>query len=298
MEQQALTHAAVIEQFLETVFWLEKKDANGASVSAIAQTARLSVGQVREIGAALAERGLLQWDASDVWRLSTSGVRRLLSESVEDYVVTIYRQSRGQNKQRVSTSAIAQALGVAAPSVTSMIQNKLAKFELVDYERHHGVTLTPLGERIALQILRHHRIVELYLTQELGLPWDQVHDEAHRLEHAMSPMLVERLAAMLGDPQVDPHGDPIPALDGTVERGDFAPLYDAAPGQMVVVRRIRDQSAEVLRYLGTLHLLPGTLVQIVSRAPLNGPLTVRVADKEQVLGRELACVVLVSPSGQ
>jgi DtxR family Mn-dependent transcriptional regulator len=179
-----------------------------------------------------------------------------------------------------------------------MIQNKLAKFELVDYERHHGVTLTPLGERIALQILRHHRVVELYLTQELGLPWDQVHDEAHRLEHAMSPMLVERLAAMLGDPQVDPHGDPIPARDGTVERVDFAPLYDIAPGQTVVVRRIRDQSAEVLRYLGTLGLLPGTPVQVVSRAPLNGPLTVRVGDAEQVLGHELARVVLVSPPEQ
>lgn len=263
-------------------------------MAAIAQAAHVPQNQARQTLQSLAERGLIHVGADEAVTLTPYGVRRLLTESIEDYLVTIYRLSRNQDSQRVSTSAIAQALLVSAPSVTSMIQKKLAHLDLVDYERHRGVTLTPLGERIALQILRHHRVVELYLAEILDLPWDQVHDEAHRLEHAMSPTLIDRMAAALGDPLVDPHGDPIPRKDGTVLHAGLAPLYEANLGRTVIVRRIRDQSSDVLRYLGEIGLVPGTAVEVLARAPLDGPLTVRIGKTQQTLGRDLACNVLVA----
>ena len=286
-------HAAAIEQFLKTISELQKKEPDGASVAAIMRATHVSQEQAEQSVHTLLERGLARVDASGGISLTAYGLRRLLTESIEDYLVTIYRLSRSQGGERVTTSAIAQALGVSAPSVTSMTQKKLNDLGLVDYERHRGVTLTPLGERIALQILRHHRIVELYLTEVLGLRWDQVHDEAHRLEHAMSPVLIERIAALLGDPLVDPHGDPIPRQDGTISHPGLTPLDDTPTGQTVVVRRIGDQSSEVLRYLGEIGLVPGTPVEVVAHAPLNGPLTVRVGESEQVLGRDLAHVILV-----
>jgi DtxR family Mn-dependent transcriptional regulator len=290
-------HAAAVEHFLKAISRLQKQGPDGASLAAIAQATHVSQEQTRQTIQALIERGLVQMDSLEAVSLTPYGVRRLLTESIEDYLISIYRLSRSQDGQRVTTSAIAHALGVSAPSVTSMIKKKLAKLGLVDYERHRGVTLTPLGEQIALQILRHHRVVELYLTETLGLPWDQVHDEAHRLEHAVSPALIDRMAAVLGDPLVDPHGDPIPRKDGTIVSAGLTPLYDADPGQTVVVRRVRDQSSEVLRYLGEIGLVPGTSVEVLARAPLDGPLTVRIGEAQRVLGRDLARVILVAPPG-
>ncbi len=261
-------HAAAVEQFLNAIY----KSGDGLSLDEIAPQARQAI-------QTLAERGLVRVDDDAVARLSTFGVRRLLTEAVEDYVLTIYRTAREQENKRVSTSAIAQALGISAPSVTSMIKKKLTRFGLVNYESHRGVTLTPLGERIALQILRHHRVVELYLVETLGLSWDQVHDEASQLEHAISPALIERMSAALGDPQVDPHGDPIPSKDGVITRVGLSPLYDVEPGQTVVVRRVCDQSSDVLRYLGEIGLTLGARVQVLERAPFDGPLTVRVGKK-------------------
>jgi len=288
-------HAAALEQFLKAISHLEKNNPDSATLTTIAQMTHISQEKAQQTVQALAERKLVQVDPAEGVSLTPYGLRRLLTESIEDYLVTIYRLSRGEHGERVTTSAIAQALGVSAPSVTSMMQKKLTDLGLVDYARHRGVTLTATGEHIALQILRHHRIVELFLSQELGLPWDQIHDEANRLEHAMSPMLVERIAALLGDPRVDPHGDPIPRRDGTIERPGLVPLYDVPPGQAVVVRRISDQSSEVLRYLGDIGLVPGTSVAVLSQAPLDGPLTVRVGERRQVLGRELAAIILVAP---
>jgi DtxR family Mn-dependent transcriptional regulator len=288
-------HAAAIEQFLKTISKLQKRDPNGASLAEIARATQVSPEQAMQSVQALIERGLVCMEVSDAVRLTSYGLRRLLTESIEDYLVTIYRLGHQQDSDRVTTSAIAQALGISAPSVTSMTQKKLANLGLVDYERHRGVTLTPLGERIALQILRHHRVVELYLAETLGLSWDQVHDEANRLEHAMSPMLVERLAAVLGDPRVDPHGDPIPRQDGTIEHPGLSPLYDTPPGRTVTVRRVRDQSSQVLRYLGEIGLIPGASVEVLAHGPLNGPLTVRIGENQQVIGRDLAHVILVAP---
>jgi DtxR family Mn-dependent transcriptional regulator len=288
-------HAAATEQFLKTVFKLQKKNPEGVSVAEIAHARKIQPEQAEQMVQTLLERGAIERTSADSLTLTPFGLRRLLTESIEDYLVTIYRLSRNQSAERVTTSSIAQALGVSAPSVTSMTQKKLTSLGLVDYERHRGVMLTPVGERISLQILRHHRIVELYLAEILGFPWDQVHEEANRLEHAMSPMLIERMAAALGDPQVDPHGDPIPSKDGTTtERSGLIPLYDALPGQTVVVRRVRDQSGDVLRYLSEIDLVPGTTVEIVDHAPLQGPLTVRIHEKERVLGRELAHAILVT----
>jgi DtxR family Mn-dependent transcriptional regulator len=288
-------HAAATEQFLKVISNLQKQSPNGASLAAVAQATQTPQEQTQQTVQSLIERGLVQMDATKSLSLTPYGLRRLLTESIEDYLVTIYRLSRGQDGERATTSAIAQALDVSAPSVTSMIQKKLPQLDLVNYERHRGVTLTPLGEQIALQILRHHRVVELYLVETLGLPWDQVHDEAHRLEHAASPALIDRMAATLGDPLVDPHGDPIPRKDGTVVRAGLSPLYETKPGQTVVVRRIRDQSSDVLRYLGEIGLVPGTPVKVLSRAPLDGPLTVHIGEIQQVLGCDLARVVLVAP---
>lgn len=287
--------AAAIEQFIKTVFELQNENQNGASVEAVADATQSSPEQMDQTIQVLAGRGLLQRETAGTITLTPFGLRRLLTESIEDYLVTIYRLSRSQDNERVTTSAIAQALGVSAPSVTVMTQKKLTDLHLVDYERHRGVTLTPLGEQIALQILRHHRIVELYLAERLGLPWDQVHDEANRLEHATSPALIERMATALGDPLVDPHGDPIPSKDGTIARPGLKPLYDALIGQTVVVRRIRDQSSQVLRYLNEIGLVPGTVVEVVARAPFAGPITLRIGEQQQVLGRDLAYVIMVAP---
>lgn len=286
--------AAAVEQFLKTISDLEKKAVDGASLAEIARANQQSDEQTRQSMQVLIERGLVTLDTADSVRLTPFGLRRLLTESTEDYLVTIYRLSRNPENERVTTSSIAQALGVSAPSVTSMTKKTLTNLGLVDYERHRGVTLTALGEHIALQILRHHRIVELFLAEKLGLPWDQVHDEANRLEHAMSPKLIERMAQMLGDPLVDPHGDPIPRSNGTIEYSGVTPLYEIPVGQTVVVRRIQDQSSEVLRYLSEIGLVPGTVVEVVSRAPLDGPLTVNIQDSEKVLGRDLAKIILVA----
>lgn len=289
-------HAAAVEQYLKTIQELQRKTDGEVAPAAIAQRAGVTEEQVQEVIERLVERGMVELESPNAVRLTPYGLRWLLTESVEDYLVTIYRLNAGQQDERVTTSAIAKALGVSAPSVTSMIQKKLHVLNLVDYERHRGVVLTPLGERIALQILRNHRIVESYLAETLGLPWDQVHEEAHRLEHVMSPTLVDRMATSLGDPLVDPHGDPIPRKDGTMVHAGLISLYEAEVGQTVIVRRIGDQSPDVLRYLAEIGLIPGTQVQVLARAPLQGPLTVRIKDAEQVLGRDLAHTIWVSLS--
>jgi DtxR family Mn-dependent transcriptional regulator len=288
--------AAAIEQFLRTIIDLQQADAGGASTAAIARVSEIPHDQVQQAIQTLMERELVHMDASGGLSLTPYGLRRLLTESIEDYLIAIYRLGRSHDDERVTTSAIAQALGVSAPSVTSMTQKTLTRLGLVDYERHRGVTLTPLGEQIALAILRHHRIVELFLVETLGLPWDQIHDEANRLEHAMSPMLIDRLAAMLGDPQVDPHGDPIPRKDGTITHPGLTPLDENPPGSMVVVRRVRDQSSDILRYLSEIGMVPGTSVEVVAHEPFDGPLTVRIGENQQVLGRDLARVILVAPT--
>ncbi len=219
-----------------------------------------------------------------------------ISHPVEDYLKAIYELA--EDAGRVSTSDLAERLGVKPASVTGMLQ-KLAEERprLVDYERHRGATLTPAGERIALEIIRHHRLIELYLSEALGYQWDQVDAEAEALEHVISEQFEDRIAELLGDPKRDPHGDPIPAKDGSVAAPSRAALTDVPAGQTVRVARVVDDDPALLRYLAELGLVPAATVTVVSRSPFAGPLHVRVGHDSSVpthaLGREVTDNVFV-----
>ncbi len=215
----------------------------------------------------------------------------LQRQAVEDYLKSIYLLA--ETETPVSTSRLAEARAVKAASATGMIQ-RLARLDLVNYEKHHGVTLTEAGEKIALDVLRRHRLLELFLTIELGFGWDEVHEEAERLEHVLSDKLTERITAVLGDPQFDPHGEPIPARDGTMTAVHTRPLTSLTPGSHAVVSRVaNDNDCELLSYLAVLGLVPGTAVQVIEKAPFNGPLTIKVSDESQIVGFHAAEMVHV-----
>ena len=215
----------------------------------------------------------------------------LSHQAIEDYIKTIY--SLALEETPVSTSRIAAARGVKPASATSMIQ-RLARLNLVNYEKHYGVTLTEAGEKLALEVIRHHRLLELYLMEALGFRWDEVHEQADILEHVISEKLEERIAAALNYPEFDPHGDPIPALDGTMAVLATTALSDMAAGESARVARIPDDSnSELLRYLAGLGLVPGAMVRVVEVAPFLGPLTIEMGDGNKVIGRNLADLILV-----
>lgn len=217
---------------------------------------------------------------------------RPLSQAIEDYLKAIYRLEQQEGK--VTTKALAASLDVAAPSVTAMVK-RLHTMRLVHYHRYRGVALTPAGRRMALEVIRHHRLLELYLVEALGLPWDQVHDEAERLEHVLSEGLEERIAEVLGHPVADPHGDPIPTKEGEVEEPLYLPLSDLAPGATAVIKRVGDQDPAKLRYLGTLGLFPQSQVRMVEKAPFGGPMFLEVGATRFALGGELARQIYVLP---
>ena len=213
-------------------------------------------------------------------------------QAIEDYLKTIYMLE--QEESPVSTSRIAAARDVKPGSATSMIQ-RLAKLKLVNYEKHYGATLTEMGKKIALEVIRHHRLVELYLIEALGFTWDEVHEQADLLEHVISEKLEERIAAALNYPDFDPHGDPIPARDGTVRQVETFPLANAEAGSQVRIARVPDDAnSELLRYLGELGLMPGTTVDIVAVAPFEGPITIKVGPETTVIGQRIAEAVLVT----
>ncbi len=212
------------------------------------------------------------------------------TQAVEDYLKAIYELQEETGK--VSTSALAEQLGVAPASVTGMIK-KLADLNLVVHERYQGVVLTEAGRRIALEVVRHHRLVERYLAEALGVPWDQVHEEADKWEHVLSEDLEDRIDAFLGHPTTDPHGAPIPARDGGMPTSDAVPLSEIDPGHSAVICEVSDHDAALLRYLGDLGLYPQERIQVLSVAPFEGPLMVRVDDQEHALGRDVARYILV-----
>lgn len=187
----------------------------------------------------------------------------MLSESIQDYLKVIY-ELRHEN-ERATTNALAARLNVTAASVTGMLK-KLAEMKLVLYEPYQGASLTPAGEKIALEVIRHHRLLELYLTEAMGFSWDRVHDEADRLEHAISDEFADRISIMLGDPKVDPHGDPIPSKDGAIAESSRMTLHLAPSGRQVRIERIRDEDPALLRQVAELGLLPGTVVTVVTVA--------------------------------
>lgn len=221
------------------------------------------------------------------------------SKSNEDYLKAIYFIQEQQNGQPVSTSSLASRLGVASASVTGMLKRFAAEDpKLVEYEPYSGVTLTLAGEKMALEVIRHHRLLESYLCQMLGYSWDEVHEEAERLEHVISEEMEERLATALGDPVTDPHGDPIPDREGNFHQPAYQCLTDIPNGQPVEIRRVVGQEPEMLRYLAELGLVLSTQIEIVSKAPFNGPITIRVIGSQQstlALGRELAEKIFVMP---
>ncbi len=208
-----------------------------------------------------------------------------LSAAVQDYLKAIYSlESVGE---RVTTTALARKLGVSAPSATAMTK-RLAELGLVERAPYRGVELTETGERGALEVLRHHRLLERYLVDRLGLSLDEVHAEAELLEHALSEELEARIDAELGYPTHDPHGDPIPDRELRVETRSRLTLLDLAPGVPATIARVPDGDAELLRYLGELALVPGQRAEIVSFAPFEGPVTLRTDTGEHAISRELA----------
>lgn len=196
-----------------------------------------------------------------------------LSGPVEDYLKAIYDLERVG--EPASTNDIALRLAISPASVSGMVR-RLADQGLITHEPYRGVRLTNEGRHAALRTLRRHRILECYLTEVLGFPWDRVHEEAERLEHAASEDLIERMASALGDPKQDPHGAPIPTRDGRVEEMRLVTLADALPSERLRVRRVEDDDAERLRYLAKLGIRPGSLVRILDKAPFEGPITLWV----------------------
>jgi DtxR family Mn-dependent transcriptional regulator len=219
------------------------------------------------------------------------------TEAVEDYVKAIYALQQEGGGSPVSTSAVAERLGVSAPAASAMIK-KLASRGLARHELYRGVSLTPGGERVAVEVIRHHRLLEQYLAQRLGVGIDDVHQEAERLEHALSEELEALIDRELGFPTHDPHGDPIPDAELNVPETSVRTLGDLEPGEKSIVRRVPDRDRPLLGYLSSLGLMPGAVVEIVSAAPFGGPLVVAVGGIEAAISADLAALVGVGPPGE
>lgn len=211
-----------------------------------------------------------------------------LSRSAEDYLKAIHALSADAP---ASTTDIAQRLELSPASVSGMIR-RLSGQGLLEHEPYRGVQLTPAGRREALRMVRRHRLIETYLVARLGFTWDDVHEEAERLEHAVSDLLVERMAAALGHPLFDPHGDPIPAADGSMEVPSYIAVADLAAGETAAVHRVDTGDADRLRYLAEAGLVPGAPVTVMRREPFDGPVTLRVGDAERVIAHDLAARLL------
>ena len=223
-------------------------------------------------------------------RESPADVPGELTAPVEDYLKAIYDIELAG--EAAATNDIAQRLAIAPASVSGMVR-RLSEQGLLAYERYKGVRLTPTGRRAALRTIRRHRVIEAYLAQALGYPWDRVHEEAERLEHAASDELVDRMAAAIGDPVADPHGAPIPTRDGEVDERRLGTLADVPAGARALVVRVGDDDAELLRYLGELGIVPGVRVMVGDKAPFDGPITLTVGRARRTVGAGLARQVLV-----
>jgi DtxR family transcriptional regulator, Mn-dependent transcriptional regulator len=208
-----------------------------------------------------------------------------LTVAVQDYAKAIYTLEARDGS--ASTNGLAALLDVRPGSVSGMLR-KLAALGLVEHERYRGVRLTERGRRVALEVIRHHRLLELFLVENLGMTWDEVHAEAEVLEHALSEELEELIAAKLGNPTVDPHGDPIPSRELQVAETPAPALAELEPGQSATFVRISDADPEMLRFLGERGIVPGTELELVERQPFDGPLFVRVGGETHALGAVLA----------
>ena len=217
------------------------------------------------------------------------------SEAIENYAKAIYAlEQRGDGP--VTTNALAERLHVTPASASSMVK-KLDELGLVSHVPYKGVKLTESGRRVALEVLRHHRLLELYLAESLGVPWDRVHDEAEVLEHVLSEELEELIAAKLGNPTRDPHGDPIPSAELEIEERETQCLAELETGARGLFVRVSDSDPKMLRYLAELGITPGERFEIVERQPFGGPLFARFEGRVQALGGDLAAAMRVEVDG-
>lgn len=222
-------------------------------------------------------------------------MRDKLTQAIEDYLKAIYKLTRDEG--RASTNELAEFLEVSPASITGMVQ-KLAATEppLITYQKHRGVTLTAQGHKVALEIVRHHRLLEMYLHQILGYPWDEVHEEADRLEHVISEQFEEKIAVVLGNPHHDPHGDPIPRKDLSMPEAPETRLIELRPGQLATIMRVRDTDPNLLRHLSSLGVTPGETVKIVGFSEFDGNLEMIVGEAAEkiVLGPQITEKVFVN----
>ncbi|MBJ7330786.1 MAG: metal-dependent transcriptional regulator [Solirubrobacteraceae bacterium] len=214
------------------------------------------------------------------------------SEAVENYAKAIYALQQRSEGAAVSTNDLAERMEVTPASASSMVR-KLTELGLAEHEPYHGVELTDQGARVALEVLRHHRLLELYLAEHLGVPWDRVHEEAEALEHVLSEDLEARIAAKLGHPTHDPHGDPIPSEDLVIAETGTSRLADLDAGVNGRFVRVSDSDPEMLRYLTSRGIALGDDLEVLERQPFNGPLTVRVGDGLHTLGGDLAAAMRI-----
>jgi DtxR family transcriptional regulator, Mn-dependent transcriptional regulator len=213
------------------------------------------------------------------------------TQAIEDYLKAIYELH--EEAGAATTTALSKRLGVVPASATVMVK-KLAGLKLVDHEPYRGVVLRPAGERIALEVIRHHRLVESFLAEVLGVPWDEVHAEAERWEHVLSEELEDRIDERLGFPTSDPHGAPIPGRDGAITRPASVPMAELEPGQRAMIVEVSDRDPDLLRYVAELGLVPGAALTLLAAEPFGGPLTVEVGGEEHAVGREVAADLLVA----
>jgi DtxR family Mn-dependent transcriptional regulator len=214
-----------------------------------------------------------------------------ISDAVQDYAKAIYSLHE-RSSEPVSTSALAERLDVSPASASAMVK-RLEALGLATRKPYHGVELTASGRRVALAVIRHHRLLELYLAEALGMPWDRVHEEAEVLEHAISPELSELIAAKLGNPTHDPHGDPIPTADGEIEHGTSQALAELEPGARGIFVRVSDSDPEMLRWLSERGIAPGDRLEVLERQPFDGPLLVRFESGDHALGGALVRMMRV-----
>ena len=213
----------------------------------------------------------------------------MLSRSVQDYLKTIFKLQEGG---AVSTTKISKELKVSGASVTGMLK-RLSTMELVDYNSYKGVKLTEKGKVVALEIIRHHRLLELYLKEHLDFSLEKVHEEACRLEHYISEEFADKIDEIMGHPQFDPHGHPIPTKSGVLSEFEDKPLSEVEVGAHIQIKRLSDTDSQLLAYLEEMGLMPGVQLTVLEKAPFNGPVTVKFADETKIIGNEIAKNIFV-----
>jgi DtxR family Mn-dependent transcriptional regulator len=219
-------------------------------------------------------------------------MEQTLTVSIQDYLKNIYELT--ENGESASTNALAEKLNIRAPSVTGMIQKLAsAKPALVEYQKHQGVRLTKDGKKAALEVIRHHRLLEAWLVQTLGYSWDEVHEEAEKLEHVISEDFERRIAAAMGHPLRDPHGELIPTEDLKMPLDDSTPLSALRPGQTAIIQSVKAADTDLLRYLDGLGLVPGAQIEVKDYSPFDHNITVKVGRRSCVLGLNITSKIYV-----